>query len=395
LSANRARQILIACCGAHLIQDGLVALQYVLLPILAQVFGLNYAQVGFLRAVSNVAMTLLEIPAGVLSERFGETRLLVFGLVCAALGYAGVALAFDFYLIVIGFFIAGSGAAFQHSLASALIANNFDDAGRRRSLGLYNAFGDAGKLTFTGIFSLAIGIGLAWSDIVVGLCLLTLVIAIIVLLSIKRGGVSAKTDLGSHDQGSSDSRWGIKQPGKFTWLGITVFIDSLVQAVFLTFVAFLLLDNGSSEVLASMAVVLVLGGGMVGKFCSGYLAARYGDLAAFRMLQLLTVVGLVLLTILPVVPILVLLPVIGMAVQGSSTVTYGAVSDFIQRDRQSRGYAVIYTLGSMSAVVGPLMFGVIADLFGLDTTLIVLAVLTSLTFVTGRVLQRVVPLAGV
>lgn len=371
-----------------------MALQYVLLPILAQAFGLTYAQVGFLRAVSNVAMTLFEIPAGVLSERFGETRLLIFGLVCAALGYLGVALAFDFYLIVMGFFVAGSGAAFQHSLSSALISNNFDDLGRRRSLGLYNAFGDAGKLAFTGIFSLAIGLGLAWNAVVVGLCLLTFVFAIVVLLSIKGGGVSAKSDQSSHDQGGSDSRWGIKQPDKFTWLSITVFIDALAQAVFLTFIAFLLLDKGGSETLASMAVVLTLAGGMVGKFCSGYLAARYGDLTAFRILQLLTVVGLVLLTLLPVVPILILLPVIGMAVQGSSTVTYGAVSDFIHRDRQSRGYALIYTLGSMSAVVGPLVFGVIADLFGLDITLVVLAILTSLTFLTGRVLQRAVPLAN-
>ena len=119
----RGRRILIAACGAHFLQDGLVALQYVLLPILAQAFGLNYTQVGFLRAVSNSAMTLLEIPAGVLSERFGETRLLFFGLLCASLGYLGVALASSFHLIVIGFLIAGSGAAFQHSLSSALIAN--------------------------------------------------------------------------------------------------------------------------------------------------------------------------------------------------------------------------------------------------------------------------------
>jgi len=92
--------VLIASCGAHLIQDGLVALQYVLLPILAQIFGLNYTQVGLLRALSNSAMTLLEIPAGVLSERFGETRLLVFGLLCAARGYLGVAFAVDFYLML-------------------------------------------------------------------------------------------------------------------------------------------------------------------------------------------------------------------------------------------------------------------------------------------------------
>lgn len=394
MSAVRARKILFACCGAHLIQDGLVALQYVLLPILAQAFGLNYAQVGFLRAVSNVAMTVLEIPAGVLAERISEIRLLIFGLVCAALGYIGVALAPDFYLIVIGFFVAGSGAAFQHSLSSALIANHFDDGGRRRSLGLYNAFGDAGKLAFTGVFSLAIGVGLAWNLIVVSLCILALLFALAMLLSINRRQAAALAGDAANHPGKGDTGWGIKNSRDFTWLSVTVFIDTLAQAVFLTFIAFLLLEKGSGEALASMAVVFALCGGMIGKFCSGLLAARYGDLAAFRILQLLTVIGLLLLIRLPVLPALLLLPVIGMAVQGSSTVTYGAVSDFIRRERQSRGYALIYTLSSLSAVVGPLMFGAVADWVGLDISLMVLTVLISLTFVTSRVLQRAVPLVS-
>lgn len=392
MSAAGSHRILFASCGAHFIQDGLVALQYVLLPILAQVFGLNYAQVGFLRAVSNSAMTLLEIPAGMLSERFGEARLLVFGLLCASLGYLGVALALDFYLIVFGFLVAGSGAAFQHSLASALIANNFNDADRRRSLGLYNAFGDGGKLAFTGIFSLSIGVGIAWNLVVTGLCILTLLFAAVLFVTVKRQPVPAAS--GNRDEGSGDSRWGIKHPRRFFWLAVTVFVDTLAQAVFLTFIAFLLLEKGSSDALASMAVVLALGGGMIGKFASGYLAVRFGDFVAFRILQLLTVTGLLLMTILPALPTLLLLPVIGLAVQGSSTVTYGAVSDFIQRGRQSRGYALIYTLSSLSAVIGPLLFGGLADLYGLEMSLILLAVLTSLTFFSSRILQRSVPLVG-
>jgi FSR family fosmidomycin resistance protein-like MFS transporter len=186
LADAREPPVLIVSCGAHLVQDGLVALQYVLLPILAQVFGLNYSQVGFLRAVSNSAMTLLEIPAGVLAERFSEMRLLIFGLLCAGLGYLWVALAANFYLILMGFLIAGSGAAFQHSLASALISKSFDDAGRRRALGIYNAFGDVGKLAFTGVFSLAIGVGVAWNLVVTALCVVTLSFALLMVFLLRR-----------------------------------------------------------------------------------------------------------------------------------------------------------------------------------------------------------------
>jgi len=395
LTNLRDHPVLIASCGAHLIQDGLVALQYVLLPILAQLFGLNYTQVGVLRAVSNGAMTLLEIPAGVLAERCGEVRLLIFGLLCAALGYLGVAFAVDFYLIVIGFVIAGSGAAFQHSLASALISKSFDDAGRRRSLGLYNAFGDLGKLTFTGIFSLAIGVGIAWNLIVSVLCLVTLSFAVLLVVLTRRQSPPSAIRVDSNDTAGADSKWGIKNPRRFSGLCFTVFLDTLVQSVFLTFIAFLLLEKGASEALASFAVVLALSGGMVGKFVCGYLAVRYGDRSAFRILQVMTVSGLVLLVLLPVLPILVLLPLIGVAIQGSTTVTYGALADFIHRDRQSRGYAIIYTLSSLSAVVGPVMFGVVADLYGVDLSLLILAVLTTLTLFSGKVLIKSVPLVDI
>jgi FSR family fosmidomycin resistance protein-like MFS transporter len=394
LTDSRQHPVLIASCGAHLVQDGLVALQYVLLPILAQVFGLNYTQVGFLRALSNSAMTLLEIPAGVLAERFGEIRLLIFGLLCAGLGYLWVALAANFYLILVGFLIAGSGAAFQHSLASALISKSFDDAGRRRALGIYNAFGDVGKLAFTGIFSLAIGVGVAWNLIVTALCVMTLSFALLMVFLLRRQERAPVADTGSQRSTSADSRWGIKQPRRFSWLCLTVFLDTLAQSVFLTFIAFLLLEKGASDALSSLAVVLALSGGMVGKLVSGYLAVHYGDRNAFRILQLVTISGLILLATLPALPILILLPLIGVAVQGSTTVTYGALADFIQRDRQSRGYAIIYTLSSLSAVVGPIVFGGLADLYGVELSLVLLAVLTAVTLLSGKVLHKSVALGA-
>lgn len=395
LSVNPGRKILFACCGAHLLQDGLVALQYVLLPILAQTFGLSYAQVGFLRAVNSSAMAVLEIPAGVLAERFGEPRLLIFGLVCAGLGYLGVALTDAFYLVVIGFFIAGAGAAFQHSLASALIAGNFDSANRRRSLGIYNSSGDAGKLVFTGVFSLGLGAGLGWNWIVGLLCLFTFIFAVMLLPLARQQRHVTAADQPADDAAKSSRGWGIRQPGKFAWLGITVFLDSLAQAVFLTFIAFLLLDKGATEGVAAMAVVLALSGGMIGKFLCGFMAARYGDLKTFRILQFFTVAGFIMLPFLPLVAALILLPFIGLAVQGSSTVTYGSVSEFVDRQRQSRGYALIYTLASASAVFGPFLFGYIADIHGLDAAMVALALVTSLTFVTSWVLQKAPPLVRV
>jgi len=386
LFSDSGKNVLIACCGAHLIQDGLVALQYVLLPILAQVFGLNYAQVGLLRAVGSTVMSVLEIPAGVLAERFGEPLLMVFGLVCAAIGYICVAIADGFSLVVAGFFIAGIGAAFQHSLSSALIAGNFDDANRRRALGVYNSTGDLGKLAFTSVFSLGVGIGLAWNASVVSLSLITIGFAVAVPV-LTRGTTGTR----SHHVVADDKKpvgWGIKKPVEFSWLSFTVFMDSLIQAVFLTFIAFVLLEKGSGEGLASIAVVLVLSGGMVGKFCCGFLAVHFGDRKTFLILQVLTILGLLLVPGLSATATLLLLPFLGLAVQGTSTVTYGSVSEFIDIKRQSRGYALIYTLASASSVAGPFLFGFIADAYGLNVALVLLAAVAMVTIPSSFVLRH-------
>ena len=65
------KQTLAVRAGVHATQDGLTSTVYVLLPILAQSLGLSYAQVGTVRAVYSGMMWALEIPAGILSERFG------------------------------------------------------------------------------------------------------------------------------------------------------------------------------------------------------------------------------------------------------------------------------------------------------------------------------------
>ena len=177
------KQTLAVSAGVHATQDGLTSTVYVLLPILAQSLGLSYAQVGTVRAVYSGMMWVLEIPAGILSERFGEQRLLVFGLITAGLGYGILSTVNSFYGVLFALLIAGTGAAFQHSLSSALISRVYDGPSRRVALGTYNASGDTGKLLFTGVASLLFGVGIAWQTVVSGYGILALLASAVLWLA--------------------------------------------------------------------------------------------------------------------------------------------------------------------------------------------------------------------
>jgi MFS family permease len=378
-------------CTAHIVQDGLTATIYVLLPVLAQSFGLSYAQVGLFKGLKSLAQAGLEMFSGVATERIGEVRVIVCGLLLSGVGYAGLAFAPNISLMLVCLFVIGAGTAFQHAPASALIVSAHPVNARRGPLGLYNSSGDIGKLIFTGCFSLIVGAGLAWHNISLayGLCAIT---AAGVIALIGRSlpvpdsepnadsGPDAPSNAGltgsKSDTTDDDAQlgWGILNWRSYTTLLIVVFFDTMVQAGALVFVAFLLLAKGMPLAVATAATVILLVGGIFGKAGCGYLADRLGVRPAFTLIQVLTAVGLVCVVAAPGWLAMLLLFPLGIVVQGSTSITYGFAADLIHPRRMARGYALLYSSSSLSSVAGPLLFGLVADVFEIQTAMYAMAI---------------------
>lgn len=373
---RRRRLTLAACCGVHGIQDGLSAAFLVILPTLAEAFGLGYAQVGVLRAVKNGAMALFEIPSGIFSERTGERALLVFGLLCAGCGYIALAFSPGIVAIALAVVVVGIGGGFQHALASSIISSSGGAAGSRTALGTYNAAGDVGKLAFTGLYSLAIGVGVAWQGVVTGLGLAAVLGAAGLYLLLRHVGVGGRPEGGGNSAAASRRwHWGIRDRAGFAVLVVIVFLDIAVQSGFLTFVAFLMIEKQVPVALAGLAVVLTLAGGIFGKFGCGFLADRIGLRRSLVSVEILTAVGIVAVLYSPVAAAFVLLPVLGMVLQGSSSITYATVSDLFAVERRSRGFAAIYTVASAASIAGPILFGAVGDGLGLAPAMLAMALL--------------------
>jgi len=162
-----------------------------------------------------------------------------------------------------------------------------------------------------------------------------------------------------------------------------VFLDSIVQAAFLTFIAFVLVEKGASASHAAGGVVLTLIGGTAGKFAGGLLAARVGDRYSFFIVQCMTILGLLGVLFLPLQAVFIILPLVGVFVQGSSTVCYGAVADYVDAGKTSRAYAIIYTLSSAASVAGPFFLGVLADRVHIEAVLWSLIVVTAVSLLFG------------
>jgi MFS family permease len=91
--------------------------------------------------------------------------------------------------------------------------------------------------------------------------------------------------------------------------------------------------------------------------------------------------------VLPLQQALIALPVFGIALNGTSSVLYGTVGDFVDGARQARAYGLYYTLGIGAGAISPILFGVVSDLYGVSVALKVIAVSVLVILPLCRVLK--------
>ena len=376
------RRTLATCCATHTLHDGLSDVSYVLLPLLAQTFGLSLAQVGLIRSAHRTAMAAFQIPAGLLAERFGERNLLALGTLAAGCAFVALGYVSGFWAILAVLFLAGAGSAVQHPLCSTIISRAFPADGRRAALGTYNFAGDVGKFAFGGAVSLFLVAGISWQVPVVGFGVAAILTAAAVLLLVadaRAHSVSTTTSVGG---------WGIRDRRGFMALCLIEVIDSSTRTGFMTFIAFLLLAKGLPEHWAVLSVPLVLVGGMAGKLACGLLAERLGIARMIVLTEVATAGGILAALALPSVGAFVLLPLLGVVLQGTSSVLYATIGEYVEPERLPRAFGFFYTIGSVCGIAAPLGYGLLGNRYGVQASIAVMGAAILLTLPLALLLAK-------
>jgi len=379
------KRTLALCSAVHSLHDGLADVTYVLLPLLASAFGLSLAQVGLVRGAHRAAMAAFQIPAGIVAERTGERELLALGTAVAGVAFVALGYAQGFWAILGALFFAGLGSAVQHPVASTLVSRAFPVEGRRAALGTYNFAGDVGKFAFGGLVSLLLLAGLSWQAPVVGFGALAIAMAVAVIAFLP-SGARARPHAGATAPRPAEG-WGIRDRPRFAALCLIEVLDSGTRAAFLTFIAFLLIAKGLSAGWAAAAVPLVLAGGMAGKLACGVLAERFGVPRMIVATEMATAAGILAALALPALGAVLLLPILGIVLQGTSSVLYATIGEYVEPDRLSRAFGLFYTVGSVCGIAAPLGFGLLGDRFGVEAVMAALAATILLTLPLAPLLR--------
>jgi MFS family permease len=133
---------------------------------------------------------------------------------------------------------------------------------------------------------------------------------------------------------------------------------------FLLFLPFLLHAKGATLTTVGLALSLVFIGGALGKAACGWLGARMGILATVVVTEAGTAAAILAVLALPLIPSLAALPLLGVMLNGTSSVLYGTVPELVPSDRIERAFAVFYSGTLGSSALAPILYGRLGDIAG-------------------------------
>jgi MFS transporter, FSR family, fosmidomycin resistance protein len=351
---SRARTLWTAC-AAHALHDGYTDLIYLLLPIWQAEFGLGFGALAFLRGLAAATMAGLQMPAGRVAEHIGGRPTLAFGTVLAALGYVIAGYSGGLFGLCVALVAIGCGLSTQHPIGSAAVSRAYaHDA--RGPLGTYNFAGDLGKAAIPSGASLLL-LFMSWHRMLWAVSALGLVVALAVWMFLPTK-LRPVAEVAKATRRSSGAR------GGFALLLTIGILDSSVRMGFLTFLPFLLKEQGVSLSTIGQALALVFIGGAAGKFACGWLGARLGVLATVLLTEAGTAAAILSVLVLPLVGILIVLPVLGVMLNGTSSVLYGTVPELTAPDRTERAFAIFYTGTIGAGALAPILYGFLGDAAG-------------------------------
>jgi MFS family permease len=355
--------LLMVCVATGIIMLGQGAIVPVL-PLYAEDFEVSATMVGATISVFGLARVLLNLPAGILSDRVGRQVMLVGGAAITSIGYFLSALAGDIWQLLTFRFVAGAGSALFMTSAMTLVTDISTTENRGRMLSYYQ-----GSLLLGVSIGPALGglvaelFGLRAPFIVVGM------LAAVCVLWALRERPAPVTHVTSVPEAVDEQRQPVPIAALLTNLGFT--LASLVTfAIFFTRTGsrqsvLALFGNESLGLTAGalgaiFAMMALLNLAAIGP--SGVWSDRYGRKAVIVPSALVASAGLVLFAFTDSIAVFIIAAIvtgIGTGLGGSAPAAYAA--DVVPAEARGVGMGLYRTYGDVGFVLGPVLLGWIID----------------------------------
>ncbi|GJH28842.1 MFS transporter [Caballeronia novacaledonica] len=353
---------------------------YALLPTWQADFGLGYGALALLRGVYAGTMATLQVPAGSLARVLGPRATLAIGTLLAALGYALAGMSGSLLSLCVALALSGCGSSTQHPLASGAVSRAYGRSARA-PLSVYNFAGDLGKSALPAAVSLLIT-SMPWRHALWAMSTIGILVALVLALFLPPLRKNEPSVEEISRQATTGSRSG------FSLLFAVGVLDTAVRMGLLTFLPFLLRSKGISPQMMGTALALVFIGGAAGKFTCGWLGAQMGVIGTVFTTEGATALLILAVIWLPLTPAIILLPLLGVMLNGTSSVLYGTVPELTPVGDTERAFALFYTGTIASGALAPVAYGLLGDRIGVHGATIATAATALVIFPLALALRR-------
>ncbi|PWC46886.1 hypothetical protein TSA6c_09020 [Azospirillum sp. TSA6c] len=342
------KKSLTGACLAHAVHDGYTDALYVFLPVWQAQFGLSYAMLAVIRALYSGTMGGLQIPADRALRGLSPRAALILSTVLAAAGLLIMALPLGLPGLCVGLVVAGIGSSIQHPCGSMLVTVSYG-AASRHPLGIYNFSGDLGKAALPALVAVLLPT-VGWQPVLGLMAAIGLVLSVALLPLLPATPIvrAAKTKAAGRGRGGF---------GILTAIGA---LDTATRMGYLLFLPFLIHGQGGDSATVGLALALLFIGGALGKATCSLLGERLGVVGCVMVTEAATALLIAATLLTSLTPTLVLLPLLGIVLNGTSSVLYGTVPELSNGDT-GRAFAVFYTSVIGSGGLAPILYGAIAD----------------------------------
>lgn len=117
-----------------------------LLPLLNEDLGISYTMLGALLSLRGMMSAGMQVPAGLMVDRYGAKLMLSVGLAMCAIGTIMTGMAVDYWMILLGGVVLGLGNSVFHPADYSILAGTIDDKFMGRAFSLHSFSGNLGNV---------------------------------------------------------------------------------------------------------------------------------------------------------------------------------------------------------------------------------------------------------
>jgi MFS transporter, FSR family, fosmidomycin resistance protein len=362
------------------------------LPLLVSDFDITYTEAGLLLTVFYAMYAVFQLPAGILADRIGKARLMIFGLFGLAACVLFASLAQSYAMLIGVQILAGIAGSTYHPTGMSIISDSQNSTTEGKAMGIFGFCGMIG-IALSPVIVGGVTELFGWRVALATIALLGLIVIGVVTLALDQPEIDStgnsidSTDVPiEYDPGPVES-----SPGSLTRqlsekaldllsvpLSVSLFllliahivVSMQVRSVQTFTTAFIFTQTNEATTIANAAFFFTLIGGSVASLWAGGLADRFDRNGLGVVLSLFTAALLVATYVFPPgsLPQLLLFPwffVLGFLIYSTSPVKNALASAYATDEYSGSLFGLLQTATALGSAGGPALFGFLASRHGL------------------------------